>query len=283
VPTGTTSSVRAVIDDATGRLKRAGVETPRLDTELLLAHVLETTRPNLLAGLAAALTAEQTVNFEQLIARRGQREPVAYITGAKGFRRIDLQVDSRVLIPRSETELLVAVVKVGRPCGILDVGTGSGAVALALADELPDATIQAVDVSENALTVARGNAERLGVAGRVSFSQSDLLASVAGAFDAIAANLPYVASAEMTALQPEITRYEPELALDGGPDGLDLVRKLAGQAPSRLKPGGLLALEIGDDQGAATKEILNQCGFVQTEIHLDLSGRDRVVSGTTPA
>jgi len=276
-----TLTVRELIDDAERRLTAAGVETPRLDAEVLLAEVLGARRAEVVAGLSPEPTSAQLAQFESSVERRAAREPVAYITGSKGFRRIELAVDERVLIPRPETELLVAVMKVDRPCGILDVATGSGAVALALADELPDATITAADVSQDALDVARANSERLGMAARVSFLHSDLLAAIDGVFDAISANLPYVTSEELATLQPEITRFEPALALDGGDDGLNLVRRLAEEAPARLKPGGLLALEIGDSQAAETEAILRAAGFAQTETHQDLTGRDRVVTGRT--
>jgi release factor glutamine methyltransferase len=269
-----------MIDHASAELAAAGVDDARRDAELLLAEAMGVSRSEVVAGLAEP-TDEQVATFESWVARRAAREPFAYIVGRKGFRRIDLVVDERVLIPRPETELLVAVAKVGRPCGILDVATGSGAVALALADELPDATIMASDVSADALDVARLNAERLGA--KVEFVESDLLDGIDGVFDAITANLPYVTSGEMTTLQREITEFEPALALDGGEDGLDLVRRLADQAPARLRPGGLLALEIGAEQGAATAQILREHGFVDVEIHADLAGLDRVVSGSTPS
>jgi release factor glutamine methyltransferase len=269
--------LRQSLDAAEQKLAEAGVDTPRLDAELLLAEAAGASRPELLAALVE-VGDEQLTRFDKWIERRAAREPVAYIVGHKGFRRIDIDVDPRVLIPRPETELLVAVAKIDRPCGILDVATGSGAVALALADELPDATISAADISEDALDVARANADRLGA--KISFSQSDLLGQVDGVFDAITANLPYVTKAELAELQPEID-FEPALALDGGDDGLDLVRRLAGSAPAQLKPGGLLALEIGDSQGEATAAILREAGFVKVEIHQDLTERDRVVTGLT--
>ncbi|MFY9488236.1 MAG: peptide chain release factor N(5)-glutamine methyltransferase [Solirubrobacterales bacterium] len=272
------ATTRELTADAAARLKAAGVDDATHDAELLLATALGVTRPQLIAG-AIEPNPSQLALFEQWIERRAAREPVAYITGAKGFRRIELAVDRRVLIPRPETELLVAVVKVDRPCGVLDVATGSGAVALALADELPDATIVASDVSADALEVAAANAERLGMTGRVSFIESDLLAAVEGVFDAIAANLPYIDAREIDTLQPEITEYEPRSALDGGEDGLELVRRLVGEAIGQLRPNGLLALEIGDTQAAATAEILRAAGFIDVEAHADLAGRDRVVSG----
>lgn len=273
------STARELIEHGEARLRAAGIDTPRLDAELLLAEAAGTTRSQIVAGLVDPNGSIRT--YEAWLKRRINREPLAYITGHQGFRRIVLRVDDRVLIPRPETELLVAVVKVDRPCGILDLATGSGAVALALADELPDATITAADISPAALEVARINASETGASERVSFIQSDLLDSVDGVFDAIAANLPYVEAGDIDGLQPEVSVFEPRLALDGGADGLDLVRRLAKAAPAQLKPGGLLALEIGAGQAAETEEILRSAGFVETERHEDLSGIERVVSGRT--
>lgn len=269
-------TARALIDAGAAQLERAGVETPRLDAELLLAAAVGVTRSEVLAGLADA-GAEARETYEGWIARRSRREPLAYITGTQGFRRIELGVDRRALIPRPETELLVEVLVCERPRTILDVATGSGAVALALADELPEAQIVACDVSVEALAVARANLERLGFE-RVEMIESDLLESVTGRFDAIAANLPYVASDELVTLQPEITRYEPQLALAGGDDGLDLVRRLITAAPDHLEPGGTIALEIGFGQATTTLELLTQRGFEATTTHRDLAGIDRVVS-----
>ncbi|MBJ7355409.1 MAG: peptide chain release factor N(5)-glutamine methyltransferase [Thermoleophilaceae bacterium] len=271
------ATARELIAAGEARLAAVGIDTPRLDAELLLAAAAGVTRSEIVAGLADPSDAIET--YEAWLERRAEREPLAYITGRQGFRRIDLSVDPRVLIPRPETELLVAVVKVDRPCGILDVATGSGAVALALADELPDATISATDISPGALEVARANAQALGAA--VNFLESDLLEAVDGIFDAIAANLPYVEAEDINELQPEVSKFEPRLALDGGPDGLDLVRRLAAAAPAHLRPGGMLALEIGEGQAAETERILQAAGFVETERHEDLNGIERVVSGRT--
>lgn len=272
---------RSLVADAAAALAAAGVESPRLDSELLLAQVLNVSRPELISGRAVAADAGERRRFGELVARRAAREPLAYITGRKGFRAIELAVDPRVLIPRPETELLVEVVSAQQPLNVLDVGTGSGAVALALADELPRCSVLATDSSDAALAVARANAASLGFEDRVRFARHDLLNAVEGAFDAIAANLPYVVSGEINALQPEISDFEPRTALDGGADGLDLVRRLAAQAPSRLKPGRLIALEIGAAQGPATARILRDAGFVDAEIHQDLAGHDRVVSART--
>lgn len=274
------TDLRKAILDAADRLERAGVDSPRLDAELLMAAATGTDRSKVVAELVTP-DADQLERFDEYVSRREGREPLAYITGTKGFRRIDLIVDRSVLIPRPDTELLVAVAKVDRPCGILDVATGSGAVALALADELPDATIVAADVSPAALDVARRNVEQLNMGDRVTLVQSDLLDQIDGTFDLITANLPYVTTAEHATLEPEITEFEPQLALVGGEDGLDLVRRLAQQAPRALKPGGMLALEIGSEQAAATEQILRGAGFADTQIHQDLAGNDRVVTGRT--
>jgi release factor glutamine methyltransferase len=281
LPIAAHNTAREMIEAGAARLTAAGIDTPLLDAELLLAEAAGTTRSQIVAGLVDPVKSRRT--YDAWLTRRVKREPLAYITGRQGFRRIDLRVDNRVLIPRPETELLVAVVKVDRPCGILDIATGSGAVALALADELPDATITAADISPGALEVASVNAREIGASERVTFIHSDLLESVEGIYDAITANLPYVVAGDIDGLQPEVSMFEPRLALDGGPDGLDLVRRLADSAPAHLKPGGMLALEIGDGQAIETEEILKAAGFVETERHEDLNGIERVVSGRTSA
>jgi release factor glutamine methyltransferase len=281
LPIAEHTNARELIEAGAARLTAAGIDTPRLDAELLLAEAAGATRSQIVSGLVDPMHSRRT--YDAWVKRRVNREPLAYITGRQGFRRIDLRVDNRVLIPRPETELLVAVVKVDRPCGILDIATGSGAVALALADELPDATITAADISPGALEVASVNAREIGASDRVTFVHSDLLESVEGVFDAITANLPYVVAGDIDGLQPEVSMFEPRLALDGGEDGLDLVRRLADSAPAHLKPGGMLALEIGEGQAIETEHILRTAGFVETERHEDLNGIERVVSGRTPA
>lgn len=273
-------STQALIDAGAAQLTEAGVETPRLDAELLLAAAAGVTRSEIVADLADVTSVRAT--YEEWIARRATREPLAYITGTQGFRRVELRVDRRVLIPRPETELLVELLVDVRPRTILDMATGSGAVALAAADELPEALVFACDISSDALALTRENAGRLGLE-RVELIESDLFESVTGEFDAIVANLPYVATDELETLQPEITRFEPRLALAGGDDGLDLVRRFVEGAPAHLAPGGFVALEIGLGQASATRDLLAEHGFAELACHRDLAGIDRVVSARWPA
>jgi release factor glutamine methyltransferase len=207
---------------------------------------------------------------------------VAYLLGKKEFWGHELAVDARVLVPRPDTETLVEEAR-ARVAGVVepriaDVGTGSGAIAVTLAKLFPAAAVVASDISPDALAVARGNAERLGVA--VTFVEGDLDAPLRAhaPFSLIAANLPYIASADMAALPPDV-RTEPALALDGGPDGLALVRRLVAAAPALLAPGGALALEIGADQAAATRALLDAAGFTDVQTRHDLAGIERVVSG----
>lgn len=256
--------------EATARLAEAGADTPRLDAELLLAEALGVDRTRLAIDGEKPLDPAQAERFEAMLARREAREPVAYILGRKEFRRITLSVDSRVLIPRPETELLVEVaLSLPRGARVVDVGTGSGAVALALKDERPDLSVLGSDLSAGALEVARANALRLGL--EVELVQADLLGGLDGPFDAVLANLPYVP--EASALAPEIERYEPAVALYGGPDGLDVTRRLVTMA----RGVSLLALEV--TLAAAVEELLREAGFPSVETLRDLAGHERVVVG----
>jgi release factor glutamine methyltransferase len=248
-----------VLEAASARLRNAGCDTPRLDAELLLAHALGVDRSRLYLD-----DAPEPEEFEPLLARRAAREPVAYIVGYKDFRRIRLAVDRRVLIPRPETELLVeAALELPAGARVADVGTGSGAVALALKDERPDLNVTGLDISGEALEVARENAGRLGL--DVRFAESDLLDD--GEYDAVLANLPYVPSG--VELQPEIAEYEPGAALFAGADGLDLIRRLI----ARVDGVPFIALEVGFGQEA---EVANLLGG-RTEILRDLAGHERAV------
>jgi release factor glutamine methyltransferase len=255
---------------ATARLAEASCDTPRLDAELLLAEALGVRRERLLIDGDAPLDAAGAGRFEALVARREAREPVAYILGRKEFRRITLSVDPRVLIPRPETELLVDVgLSLPEGARVVDVGTGSGAVALALKDERPDLSVTATDASAEALAVARANAARLGT--DVTFVQADLLNGVSGEFDAVLANLPYVP--EDVGLPPEIERYEPSLALYSGGDGLDAIRRLV----ATVDAVPLVALEVG--LPAAVQDLLRAAGFSSVDVLRDLAGHERVVVG----
>ena len=219
--------------------------------------------------------------FGELVRRRLRREPVAYILGRKGFREIELAVDSRVLIPRPETELLVEVALELRPASVLDVGTGSGAIALAVADELAECQVTATDTSQGALEVARANAERLGLADRVQFVAGTLPDD---AFDLVLANLPYVAERDWPSLQPEVTQWEPREALLAGPDGLDAYRAFLPECARLLcryakQRKGALVVEVGEGQAEAVGELMRAAGFEAIEVRCDLAGIERVVFG----
>jgi len=256
-------------------LAGAGCDTPRLDAELLLAEVLGVGRERLVLDRDSPLSAQARERYERLLARRELREPVAYILGRKEFRRITLEVDSRVLIPRPETELLVEVA-LGLPAGarVADVGTGSGAVALALKDERPDLVVRGLEVDPSALDVARANAARLEL--EVEFACSDLLDD--GRYDAVLANLPYVA--EGATLAPEIAHYEPPRALFAGADGLEVLRRLVTVSTSLAPPPGLVALEIGPEQAAEVSRLLRDAGSRAVTVRRDLAGHERVVAAS---
>jgi release factor glutamine methyltransferase len=270
------TSVRDALDSALIALTAAGCDTPRLDAELLLADAMGVDRAAIVSDPGRELTPQQARRFQTYAMRRAQREPVAYILGTKGFRTIDLLVDSRVLIPRPETEHLIeAALELPHGARVADVGTGSGAVALALKAERPDLEVIATDASPEALAVARANAERLGL--DVQLLAGDLLESVEGPLDAVLSNPPYVAEAERVSLAPDITRHEPEMALYAGEDGLSLIRRLA---PAAAASGAsLLALEVGFGQAGVVAEIVRKAGFPDIRVIADLAGIERVVAG----
>jgi release factor glutamine methyltransferase len=275
--------VGATIRDAAAALSAAGVDSPRLDAELLLAEAVGVDRARLAAGGDEQVPAAAARGFEAMLRRRLAREPVAYILGRKGFRRIELEVDPRALIPRPETELLVEVALEVAPRSVLDVGTGSGSVALAVADELPACEVVGTDVSAEAIELARRNAGRLGLADRVRFEVGEL--PVSGSFDLTLANLPYVRAGEWPDLEPEITRYEPRGALVAGEDGLGAIRSLIEVlAPRPRRPPvvtGTLALEVGAGQAPAVAGLLRGAGFGAVEARTDLGGVERVLIGRT--
>jgi release factor glutamine methyltransferase len=270
------TTVRDALDSALIALTAAGVDTPRLDAEVLLAAAMGVDRAALLADPSRGLEPASARVFQEAARRRVQREPVAYLLGRKGFRRLELEVDPRVLIPRPETEHVVEA-SLGLPAGarVVDVGTGCGAIALALADERPDLQVVATDASPEALAVARANAARLGL--EVEFVEGDLLEPVAGPVGAVVANPPYVSTGEV--LPPDIARYEPAAALYAGPDGLEVLRRLV---PAAAAAGAsFVAFEVGAGQAPYVAALLRAEGYV-TDVIPDLAGIDRVVRGQTP-
>lgn len=278
----TGAEVREALGSAVDALSAAGVEDPRLDAELLLAEATGRSRAALVAEPAAEVPPAAGRSFGEMVRRRLRREPVAYILGRKGFRGIELAVDSRALIPRPETELLVELALEVGPVRILDVGTGSGAIALAVADELPGCEVTATDTSSGALAVARGNAERLGLIDRVRFLEGTL--PEGESFDLILANLPYVAERDWPILQPEVTQWEPREALLAGPDGLDAYRALIPGSAGLFhryagQRAGALAVEVGEGQAPAVTALMGEAGFGEIEARRDLAGIQRVVVG----
>jgi len=278
-------SVAQTLLQAVQTLSAAGCDTPRLDAEVLLAYGLGKDRAWLYAHPEYALAPDQLGDYQALIARRAAHEPVAYLTGHKEFFGLDFVVTPGVLIPRPETEQLVEIalqILEAEACpdtiAIADVGTGSGAIAITLAMHVQAAHIFAIDVSAAALAAARHNAVRHGVAGRVDCLQGDLLAPLRGAFHLIVANLPYLSRADLAAAPPEVARWEPRLALEGGPDGLAVIRRLLAAAANRLHPAGALLAEIGAGQGADVLALADQhFPRAAVEIAQDYTGLDRVL------
>jgi release factor glutamine methyltransferase len=268
------TSIRDALDSAVIALTAAGCDTPRLDAELLLAAAMGVDRAVIVSDPSRGLEPDAARRFMDFAARRRSREPVAYILGSKGFRSIDLAVDPRVLIPRPETEHLVeAVLDLPRGARVCDVGTGSGAIALALKAERPDLDVVATDSSADALDVARANAARLGL--DVAFHLGDLLADVAGPLDAVVSNPPYVEDGAR--LAPEIVGFEPALALRAGPDGLDVIRRLLPAAGATS--AAVVAVEIGAGQADAVAALVREAGFASVDVVRDLAGIERVVVG----
>jgi release factor glutamine methyltransferase len=275
------TSVVAAISRATERLAAAGCASPRLDAEHLLAHVLATSRAELYADSRRTISAEQGAALESLLARRERREPLAYVLGEWGFRRLTLTVDRRVLAPRPETEVVVErclarLAGVAQP-RVLDVGTGSGAIALAIADEHPGALVTGVDVSEDALGLARENVARAGVS--VELRSGDLRDGLpAGPWELVVSNPPYVLPDEIDGLEPEVREWEPREALVG----VGATEAVAEGAFGVLRDGGALVLEVAEGDAARVEALLRRLGYRDVLVTRDLAGRDRVVEGTRP-
>jgi len=285
-------NVEDCLGSGTLLLERAGIETARLDVECLLADVLASTRWQVILEPRRRLTQAEFGRYLALLERRERREPLAYLLGTREFWSLPLAVSSGVLIPRPETETLVeaalaACAEVSPPASdrhvILDLCTGTGAIAIALARELPEARVFATDISRRALRIARTNAEAHGVADRVIFLRGNLWRALDGVMpgrqaDLIVSNPPYIPTSAIEALMPEV-QWEPRRALDGGPDGLRFHREIIATAPRHLRPGGFLLVEIGADQAAAVTRVVQATGSFQAcQVHQDLAGRDRVIA-----
>jgi len=269
--------VRELLAGAVERLSAAGVETPRADAELLVGHVLGLTRSQVRLEHGRRLSEDEEAAVRGLVERRAAREPLAYVLGEWGFRHVTLTVDRRVLVPRPETEIVVErcleLVRDLDAPRVLDVGTGSGAIALAIACEHPGARVTAVDVSADALAVARENAARTGLA--VVFEQRDLRGGLEGRYDLVVSNPPYVSAAEIETLEPEVRDWEPRVATVGE-EHTELVARAARGV---LEPGGWLVLEIAAGAGAGAVRLLRRLGYEQVRAGADLAGRDRVLEG----
>ncbi len=277
----TKSTVRQALRPAAARL-RPITKTPRLEAEVLLTHVLDTARSTLLAHPERDLYPDQVAQYRDLVARRASNYPLPYLTGTCEFYGMDFEVTPEVMIPRPETETLVEMALEREPASIIDVGTGSGCIAIALAANLPTASIYAIDISSAALAVARRNAEQYGVEDRVRLIVGDVLTPRPSSVDLIVSNPPYVSANEWSTLPDSVLHHEPRLALDGGPDGLSIIRQLLLEAQGTLKSNGSLLIEIGAQQGQAARQLAHTY-FPQAEIdiHPDLAGRDRVLEVET--
>lgn len=266
------------------RLEAAAVDSPVIDARLLLQSAAQASRTDIVSDPYRPLTPAQEAALEDFLARREAREPVSHIIGRRGFWTIDLKVTPDVLTPRPETEVIVDFVLKSFPeemaFRMLDLGTGSGAILLAILSERANATGVGLDISPAALEIARENAALLGLEPRVVLAESDWAAGQAdAAYDLVVSNPPYIAREVIAGLQPEVRDHEPHLALDGGPDGLDAYRILAPEVIRTLKPGGLFALEIGFDQSAAVEALMTAAGGQGVQTLKDLSDLHRVVIG----
>jgi release factor glutamine methyltransferase len=267
-------SVRMALAIATAELRDVGCDTPRLDAELLLADAIGATRTHLHLAPERELTRSESDRFAELLARRRAREPVAYVLGKRAFRYIELRVDERVLVPRPESEGVVeAALALPSGARVVDVGTGSGAIALALKHERPDLEVLGADVSHDALALARENASALEL--DVTFVHSDLLDGVEGELDAVLSNPPYVAKRDLETLQPEVIA-EPDVAVFGGSDGFEVVRRLV---PAAVERAPLVAIEVGMGMAEIVGAMLREAGASSINVARDLAGIERVVVG----
>ena len=276
-------TVGRIIDWTTSHLKKHGSDTPRLDTEILLAHVRGCPRIKLYTEYTVPLTDDERVRMRELVKRRAQAEPVAYLVGHREFFGLDFRVSKEVLIPRPDTETLVVEllerIPVGGTAKILDLCTGSGCIAMTVAVNRPQSQVVATDISPGALEVARGNAEKLRLGERVTLLEGDLFSAVppGNTFDFIVSNPPYIPTPELATLDADVRCHEPLLALDGGPVGMTVLERIIAEAPRYLKPGGWLLLETGIEQAPLTHQALeNAGGWGDIQTVKDMGGRPRV-------
>ncbi len=268
-------------------LKTSGVENPRLDARLIVSYAAGVPPETYLIQPKRELDASTRDRAAGLMMRRMLREPMSHILGEREFWSMSFEVTPDTLTPRPDTECLVEHVlrKIktsggNKEVAILDIGTGSGCILLALLSELPSARGVGVDINPEALSVAIRNAERHGLADRTKFAVSDCFDAVQGTYDVIVSNPPYIRTAEMTLLEPEVVKHEPVIALDGGEDGLCFYRELCAKAPAYLQQGGILAVEVGDGQAAEVSGLMERAGFSKLQTFQDLAGRNRAVMAT---
>lgn len=282
-----TVTVLETIQKSTDFLSKKGIESPRLQAELLLANLLKMPRMKLYLNFERPLTEQETDALREFIKRRGQREPIQHIIGSTSFCGFEIAVDRRALVPRPETEILaefgwtfLSTLRAGQTA--LDLGTGTGCIAIALAAKCPDARITATDASTDALALAAENALTNNVAARIEFLHGDGFEALPGGsqFDLIISNPPYIPTAEIETLEPEVRDFDPRAALDGGADGLDFYRMLAGQARQLLKPGGKVMVEFGDGQAPAIRKLFENENWIVEAIKDDYSQRARILIAT---
>jgi len=277
-------TVRRILDWTTGHLKTHGSDSPRLDAEILLAHARQCRRIDLYTGFDSPLTDSEREKMRDLVRRRAKAEPVAHLVGYREFFSLRFRVTADVLVPRPDTEtllveLLNAIDQQPTP-QVLEIGPGSGCVCIAAAVNAPTSQWTAIEISPPALAIARENAATHKVAERIEFLEGDLFAPLSAArqFDAIVSNPPYIGDEEMPGLDPDVRLHEPALALRGGKEGLDVIRRLITEAPAHLKPGGWLLLEIGESQGPAVSELVERSSqYSEHRLVRDLAGHDRVL------
>jgi release factor glutamine methyltransferase len=283
-------TVRRILEWTTGFLRQKGIESPRLEAEILLAHARGCPRIRLYTDFNTPLSDTERATMRDLVTRRSRREPIAYLVGHREFYGRSFDVTPAVLIPRPETETLIDVclelIPTDRPAQLIEVGIGSGCIAVTLARQRPLCQLTATDISSAALQIAARNAARHEVAARITLLEGNALQPLlpnSSLFDGIVSNPPYVTDGERGQLQPEIDLHEPALALYAGPDGLDVVRSILTHAPSLLKPGAFIALELDPQQCSLVSSLLQHAGFDHIRVHQDAAGRDRIVQAVFAA